>query len=1013
MKYKHVLVCVWLFYQSPTFAGNQAASDSVYPLTLPRDDVATSLQKLSEQTGYSVIYSPSDVDGYRSNALFGFFDTQQALNFLLAETPLTGVYQPGVGIRVYFDAAKFTLIQKGLETVKPQPKPVEVEQVAEAFESEVIRVRGEIGQARAESLRKRYSDFILDSVQAGALGQLPGQDIASALQRIPGVSIERRDDQGVFATVRGFGPEFNTVLYNGRVIATENQGREFSFDVLSPEIITSADVYKSSSTDVLSGSIGSTINLRIPRPMEHAGYQSYTNISGHYNTLSENWSPQFATLLSYANQDFGALITLNYQNIDYRTDSAHTDGWFQTDLSYVETQLGDGDFSQVWVPRNLDLRIDEGERRRIGGSIVLEAQLTESFKATLDVLYSQYQIDSNIRSNANWTHIYSPAQLDDYQSIAVARVDANNTLLQYQYDPNGDYATDFVQLNRSRPTQTSQLGLNLEWDIKQQWALVFDLSHSSAANKNGGNRKFIIAGAPAANPLYNYVEGEAYARLGFQRQVDVSELRSHGTIYSGSDIEDAINQVRIDAEYLIDNGILDSLYFGSYLSERRKSNVGYRSPWGWEFSGYEFDVPDNLFTPISSAGFLSGYVPKTWYAFDAEDYVGYLWSDENIEENVIGSGHWLEDSIWIRKAAGGVSPIEYPSNSWRVKESIQEAYVKLSLSGDYLLRPWQLNVGIRYANTQVDAKGYEQNITAIEAIETDPTNLSLTLSDPVDVAKYHSYSHWLAALNFNYELTEEQVVRFALYDTISRPSLSSLVPTIGNYNPRVGASTAVAGNPYLMPYQASNLDFSWAWYFSGGSYFSANYFYKSIDNFVSDEASIERLFDHSEGDFIVLRPVNGDSIQVSGVELSFAARLGLVADWLQGTELQARYTFVDGRNSEPVSSDQTDLLIEGLSDSFNIVVSHQYQRYKAALSYTFRDEYLRNAKAGMGQPEMAEAYRQLDMSVSWQASEQLEYYLEGSNLLNAKQRTFSIYKQRLLNYEDAGVSLTMGIRYSY
>ncbi|WP_162131410.1 TonB-dependent receptor [Gayadomonas joobiniege] len=1004
--------------QPPLLASDPSTtfpSETVFQLTLPRDNVASALQKLSEQTGYAVVYSPKDVDGYQSHALFGYFDTQQALDFLLADTPLTGVYQPGIGIRVFFDTAKFARLQA---EAKPVESPNETKFIAQnnnELEAEVISVRGQIDRANADTLNKRYSDFIIDSVHAGALGQLPGQDIANALQRIPGVSIERRDEQGVFATVRGFGPEFNTVLYNGRVIATENQGREFSFDVLSPEIITSADVYKSSSTDVLSGSIGSTINLRIPKPMQHPGYRSYTNIGGHFNKLSQNWSPQFATLISYANQNFGALITLNYQNIDYRTDSAHTDGWFNTDLSYVKNQAGEGDFSQVWVPRNFDLRTDEGNKSRIGGSIVLESQINDVLKATLDLLYSRYKIDSNIRSNANWTHIYSSSQIEDYQTIDAAIVDENNTLLQYRYDPRGNYATDFVQLNRSRPTQTSQIGLNLLWDIEQNWAVELDISHSSAANKNGGNRKFIIAGAPNANPLYKYVPGEAYPRLKFQRPVDVTELRSHGTIYSGNDIEDAINQLRLDAEYLIDKGVFDSLYFGTYISERQKSNIGYRSPWGWEFAGYEFDIPDELFTPIDTGDFLSGHVPKTWYAFDAEDYVGFLWSDENIQQNVIGSGHWLEDSIWIRKAAGGVAPIEYPSNSWRVKESIQEAYVKLSLSGDYLTRPWELNAGIRYANTQVNSEGYEQAITNIESIQSDPTNLSLTLSDPIDIAKYHSYSHWLAAINFKYNLTDSQVLRVALYDTISRPSLSSLIPSIGNYNARVGASTAVAGNPYLMPYEAANLDLSWAWYFSGGSYLSANYFYKNLANFVSDEANIETLFDHPEGDYIVLRPVNGDSIKVSGIEVSVAARLDFIADWdwLTNTELQARYTFVDGRNSSAAVSSETDLLIEGLSDSFNIVASHQYNQFKGVLSYTFRDEYLRNAKADMGQPEMVEAYRQLDFSLSWIADDQLEYYFEGSNLLNAKQRTFSIYKERLLNYEDTGVSYTLGVRLGF
>ena len=46
----------------------------------------------------------------------------------------------------------------------------------------------------------------------------PDTNLAESLQRITGISIERRDGEGAQVTARGFGPELNMVTLNGRQI---------------------------------------------------------------------------------------------------------------------------------------------------------------------------------------------------------------------------------------------------------------------------------------------------------------------------------------------------------------------------------------------------------------------------------------------------------------------------------------------------------------------------------------------------------------------------------------------------------------------------------------------------------------------------------------------------------------------------------------------------------------------------------------------------------------------------
>src|ERR1019366_1358968 len=71
---------------------------------------------------------------------------------------------------------------------------------------------------RAEEIKKEAVG-VVDSVSAEEAGKFPDANVADALQRVPGLSIDRSG--GPFSTnggdssqvtIRGFGPNFNNVL---------------------------------------------------------------------------------------------------------------------------------------------------------------------------------------------------------------------------------------------------------------------------------------------------------------------------------------------------------------------------------------------------------------------------------------------------------------------------------------------------------------------------------------------------------------------------------------------------------------------------------------------------------------------------------------------------------------------------------------------------------------------------------------------------------------------------------
>jgi outer membrane receptor for ferrienterochelin and colicin len=79
----------------------------------------------------------------------------------------------------------------------------------EALAIQEVVVTGIRGSLERSMDMKRYASGVLDGISAEDIGKMPDTNLAEALQRITGVSIDRQNGEGSRVTVRGFGPDFN------------------------------------------------------------------------------------------------------------------------------------------------------------------------------------------------------------------------------------------------------------------------------------------------------------------------------------------------------------------------------------------------------------------------------------------------------------------------------------------------------------------------------------------------------------------------------------------------------------------------------------------------------------------------------------------------------------------------------------------------------------------------------------------------------------------------------------
>ncbi|MEO0832065.1 MAG: TonB-dependent receptor plug domain-containing protein [Pseudomonadota bacterium] len=175
---------------------------------------------------------------------------------------------------------------------------------------------------------KRNADSVVDSISAEDVGKFPDTNLAESLQRITGVAIDRSGGEGQFVTVRGLGPEFVGVFINGRTIATDNPGREFSFDVLSSNITSRLDVLKTPTPDRQSGGIGDQVNIITARPLDTGTAFSISG-AGIYDTLRDGIGLQADAVASWANDSktLGLLVGVSYSDRRAQEDSSFTNGF--------------------------------------------------------------------------------------------------------------------------------------------------------------------------------------------------------------------------------------------------------------------------------------------------------------------------------------------------------------------------------------------------------------------------------------------------------------------------------------------------------------------------------------------------------------------------------------------------------------------------------------------------------------------------------------------------------------
>lgn len=864
---------------------------------------------------------------------------------------------------------------------------------------------------------KRTNIGFSDSIVASDIADFPEQNLAEALQRMPGVTIERNKGLGQKVNVRSLPSEFTFVSINNLATASGSGGRDVEFDIFASEIIQSVTVKKSPTAADEEGGIAGSVAITTARPFDYEGRKLVASVEGAYNDISEQTDPKLAFLASDTFGDWGALASFAYSQRTNRTDSNSginfrpLSRWLEksgssqwqadqaadvlerdTGIS-INDRLDSDETSRVVFIDKVGDRAYLTEQEKWGATLSLQYKPSSEFSLTFDGLLGNFDDHEDEYDAAAYTasSISSLERVNQYDSSTLS--DYGITVLT-----DVDYAAtqhEFLSKENSSDTDYQQFSIAMDW-LVGEWD-VYGLIGYSGADKTtettnlkhtayrATRSRYTSTGAetiPSDNPdtfdMYNSPEAYLFdynevnleaisddkyaAQLDFSRQLNLEFFPALSKVQFGARYTDKSKQRDYGTNRVTGPSAGDSSWVGTRtLADSQLSSIS--------------DL-------VNGGEYLSEVSSK-------QD-----WSQI--------SNSYARDQLRYTGFAVDFEPDQY----YQVEEKTTAIYAMADFAFDIGDMPATLNTGVRYIETDVNSSGYHQ-------VQNDDGSTDYT-SAPV--SKSGNYSDVLPSVNFTLELNDDLVLRAAASETLMRPALTDIA-----YKRTVSLNEFKYrdGNPDLKPTYADQWEVGLEWYLEEGGLLAVSYFEKEIEGVVRESLTgvVEGVTKYNDNgtvdgvyDFDVYQKVNAEgSYDVSGIE--FIAQIPFVrfSSMLEGFGVNANYTTLD--NSLTGASDLgIPTPPEGLADeTYNLTFYYENESFDARISYNYKDKYVEYIERDM-YPVYRDAYGQTDVSLGYNINDSVKVTLEGINITGEETKGYTLDPAFPTMYEFSGRRVSLGLR---
>ena len=189
---------------------------------------------------------------------------------------------------------------------------------------EAVNVSG-LAQGQVKALnQQRSAGNIKNVVSSDMIEQFPDQNVADAIQRLPGVALETDHGEGRYVQIRGAEAQLNTTTLNGiRIPSPEDTERKVSLDVIPSFLLGGIELAKAITPDMDADAIGGAVNLITKNAFDYDGRTMSLKVAGGQRPMRGKANSMMA--FNFADQlmdgKLGVILSFSYEDNDMHTDN--------------------------------------------------------------------------------------------------------------------------------------------------------------------------------------------------------------------------------------------------------------------------------------------------------------------------------------------------------------------------------------------------------------------------------------------------------------------------------------------------------------------------------------------------------------------------------------------------------------------------------------------------------------------------------------------------------------------
>lgn len=631
---------------------------------------------------------------------------------------------------------------------------------------------------------KRFGGNIKDTINAEDIGKTTDQNIAEALSRVTGVSMQTADGEGTTITVRGANAQQNNISLNGVQLGSTGFSQAVDLSAYSADILSKIEVVKTPSADHEEGSLGANINLVSAKPLEVTEGLNITG-QGRYNDLAEGEDHKASATYTgkFFDDTFGVIVTAFDEASTVRKDQYEAEDFVAKTSRIARDENGNiiEDVTGIAVPFS-HMQLFQNERDRQGVNLGLQWYATEATEVNANISWNKQDIVSSMHDIRTRIGDYDN-MIEGETVLGIAMDPAEWTDPQedwHVYDSETKTFTkmvnrtalgDISQGTNDFSNENSIVSLDITQQIGDSVTLSGGLNYSKAEQLPGDSfyvnmqnydrinaTRMMLTSPDELEPVgYDCTSGHCVlvagtgivdhgdllppddqhltdnkSTTGFNPDDLAAQHLSYLTKTDRS-VEDTQRSAFFDVDWEVDFAGVNKIEFGAKYSDREKfvdnqvknfNNVTEGTVTQDPVTGQLFATVRGM-TDISGTNIAGGEFPVD----DFMQSLGY-------GRNNVTDGWSIVSAEQAFLAALGDTNVDYvPDNTETRLTNLENEAVYLKGSFAFLDDRLTGDVGVRYVSTTVEADGYSG-----VNFHSDPNNNGLVF-DPFFLEKYRDTSN--------------------------------------------------------------------------------------------------------------------------------------------------------------------------------------------------------------------------------------------------------------------------------